>query len=173
MKFSESVPSDFQYAGYYYHAPSGLNLTLNRVYSAQVGRWINRDPIEELGGNNLYAYVLNQPTNHTDPTGLQCNNIPPSAEMPLVPNPLPPIDPFACERALERNLKLWGRPIYIPGRGTIFIFDPTLFPLPIPPGLPWKYHSFQPGHSRPPIYLPRKSSVGSRTSLSFANNSLK
>ncbi len=72
MKFSESVPSDFQYAGYYYHAPSGLNLTLSRAYSAQLGRWINRDPIEESGGLNLYDYVANNPIALTDPLGLQC-----------------------------------------------------------------------------------------------------
>ena len=36
------VVSDFQYAGYYYHAPSGLNLTLYRAYNSNLGRWINR-----------------------------------------------------------------------------------------------------------------------------------
>ncbi len=71
MKFSENVPSDFQYASYYYHAPSGLNLTVNRAYSAQLGRWINRDPILEEGGLNLYEYVLNDPLNKNDPLGLQ------------------------------------------------------------------------------------------------------
>ncbi len=54
--------SDFQYAGYYFHAPSGLNLTLNRPYSPTLGRFINRDPIEEQGGVNLYGYVDNDPS---------------------------------------------------------------------------------------------------------------
>ncbi len=72
MKFSEAVPSDFQYAGYYYHVPSRLNLTLNRAYSSSFGRWINRDPIGEGGGINLYAYVQNNPINFRDPSGLQC-----------------------------------------------------------------------------------------------------
>ena len=61
--------SDFQYAGYYYHAPSGLCLTLNRAYNANLGRWINRDPIQEAGGINLYAYVANSPLVLSDPNG--------------------------------------------------------------------------------------------------------
>jgi len=35
-----------------------------------MGRWINRDPIEEGGGINLYAYVENDPAGFTDATGL-------------------------------------------------------------------------------------------------------
>src|SRR5271170_386329 len=49
-----TLSSDFQYAGYYYHAPSGLSLALNRAYDATLCRWINRDPVEEGGGINLY-----------------------------------------------------------------------------------------------------------------------
>lgn len=39
-------------------------------YHPEQGRWINRDPIEEQGGANLYAFVLNDPVNKTDPLGL-------------------------------------------------------------------------------------------------------
>jgi RHS repeat-associated protein len=42
-----SLSPDFQYAGYYFHAPSGLNLTLARPYSSSLGRWLSRDPIGE------------------------------------------------------------------------------------------------------------------------------
>ena len=65
-----SVVSDFQYAGYYYHAASGLNLTLNRAYSSFLGRWLTRDPIGESGGINLYGYGLNNPILFSDPSGL-------------------------------------------------------------------------------------------------------
>ena len=65
-----SVTSDFGYAGYYYHKPSGLNLTLNRAYSASLGRWLTRDPIGERGGINLYGYVGNDPVSGVDPSGL-------------------------------------------------------------------------------------------------------
>jgi len=35
-----SLASDFQYAGMYYHAPSGLNLATYRAYSPSLGRWL-------------------------------------------------------------------------------------------------------------------------------------
>ena len=62
--------ADFGYAGMYYHAPSGLNLATYRAYSPSLGRWINRDPIEEKGGLNLYEYAANLPTSVVDPSGL-------------------------------------------------------------------------------------------------------
>ncbi len=75
-----------QYAGYYRHSPSGLNLTLFRAYNSQLGRWISRDPIGEFGmqgspdfnpgkfesiASNLYTYVGNNSLNLVDPLGLQ------------------------------------------------------------------------------------------------------
>ncbi len=40
-----------------------------RYYSQSSGRWISRDPMAELGGLNLYAFVLNRPTIGFDPDG--------------------------------------------------------------------------------------------------------
>jgi RHS repeat-associated protein len=67
---SGTVASDFQYAGYYFHAPSGLCLTRTRSYSAGLGRWITRDSVGELGGINLYGYCQNNPLSFIDPLGL-------------------------------------------------------------------------------------------------------
>lgn len=39
--------SDFQFAGYYFHPASGLSLTVSRAYSANLGKWLSRDPIED------------------------------------------------------------------------------------------------------------------------------
>ncbi|MBS1955293.1 MAG: LysM peptidoglycan-binding domain-containing protein [Cyanobacteria bacterium SZAS-4] len=88
-KISETVGSDFGYAGYYLHARSGLNLTRTRSYSSGLGRWINRDPLTERGGVNLYDYVSNYPVGYTDSSGLQGAgvSIPPSN--PGNPNPNP------------------------------------------------------------------------------------
>ena len=52
------------------HAASGLYDFGFRFYSAGTGRWINRDPIRESGGLNLYAMVGNDPVNSVDPYGL-------------------------------------------------------------------------------------------------------
>jgi RHS repeat-associated protein len=41
--------ADMQYAGMYMHQPSGLNLAVNRAYSATQGRFVSRDPISEKG----------------------------------------------------------------------------------------------------------------------------
>ncbi len=60
---------DFGYQGYYLHQRSGLNLTSTRAYSPALGRFLNRDPIEELGGINLFTYVGNNPISRQDPSG--------------------------------------------------------------------------------------------------------
>jgi RHS repeat-associated protein len=69
-----STSPDFQYAGYYFHSPSGLGLTLARAYSGSLGRFLGRDIVEEDDedvGPNRYAYVLNNPTSFVDPLGME------------------------------------------------------------------------------------------------------
>ena len=41
-----------------------------RYYAPGVGRWLNRDPIEEIGGLNLYAFGLNSAVGAVDLLGL-------------------------------------------------------------------------------------------------------
>jgi RHS repeat-associated protein len=41
-----------------------------RAYSPSTGRWLNRDPIEESGGRNLYGFVYNNPIGRIDRLGL-------------------------------------------------------------------------------------------------------
>ncbi len=65
----------FGYTGHVHHAPTGMALTWFRAYDPKTGRWLSRDPIEEQGGINLYAYVENNPIQLVDPLGL-CNNGP-------------------------------------------------------------------------------------------------
>jgi RHS repeat-associated protein len=67
---SSPVEADFGFTGYYVHQASGLQLALYRAYDADRGTFINRDPIEEDGGLNLYDYVANNPINEIDPLGL-------------------------------------------------------------------------------------------------------
>jgi RHS repeat-associated protein len=67
---STGPSSDRQYAGYYVHQRSGLDITSFRFYSSIFGRWLNRDPLDELASVNLYAYLNNSPTFGTDQSGL-------------------------------------------------------------------------------------------------------
>jgi len=41
----------------------------HRFYNPDSGSWLNRDPIEEKGGLNVYGFVNNQPTILFDPDG--------------------------------------------------------------------------------------------------------
>src|SRR5262249_20222870 len=41
-----------------------------RYYSPYLGRFLQRDPLGESASLNLYAYVLNNPVNGTDPSGM-------------------------------------------------------------------------------------------------------
>ena len=68
-KLQGDLDADFGFTGYYVHQPSGLQFALYRAYDADLGRFINRDPIGENGGLNLYDYVGNNPANTTDLSG--------------------------------------------------------------------------------------------------------
>jgi RHS repeat-associated protein len=59
------------YAGGLLDADTGLTHFGAREYSAETGKWLSKDPIGFSGGDtNLYGYVLNDPVNAIDPSGL-------------------------------------------------------------------------------------------------------
>ena len=43
--------------------------TGHRFYNPDTGRWLNRDPIEETGGKNIYGIAHNDPLNRVDIDG--------------------------------------------------------------------------------------------------------
>jgi len=49
---------------------TGLVYFGHRYYSPKLGRFVNRDPIGEAGGENLHAYTRNDPVNSLDYLGL-------------------------------------------------------------------------------------------------------
>ncbi len=60
----------FRFSTKYFDVETGLSYFGYRYYNAQLGRWVNRDPIGEVGGPNEYLYVRNQVMVAVDPFGL-------------------------------------------------------------------------------------------------------
>lgn len=65
-----TTPTDMNFTGLYRHSKSNLDLATYRAYDLDLGRWLNRDPLGENAGINLYNYVGNGPVAGVDPTGL-------------------------------------------------------------------------------------------------------
>ena len=61
---------DFGFQGQFRDAETGWYNYGYRFYVPELGRWINRDPIGEAGGGNLYAFAANSPTETIDYLGL-------------------------------------------------------------------------------------------------------
>lgn len=64
----------FRFSTKYQDAETGLYYYGYRYYSPEMGRWLNRDPIGEQGGVNLYGMVENDPVNWWDYLGLWMGN---------------------------------------------------------------------------------------------------
>ena len=137
-----STNVDFQYAGYYYHVRSSLNLAFYREYNSKLGRWISRDPKEERGGVNLYRYVNNNPIEWKDSSGLLCTPralppLPPEIQIgpltllgpPPIYTPIDPIDPLPW--GTLPNLFSYPSPPFM----QIPLPDPNTGPQPLPPEL--------------------------------------
>src|SRR5262249_40648188 len=106
---------------------SGLNLATYREQDAVTGRWINRDPIREAGGLNLYAYVDSNPINSIDVDGLfterQCARYGLCSPIPLG---IPECSPEADQSPMSPSTPLPVGTPSSPGKRTI--------PMPPPPG---------------------------------------
>jgi len=61
----------FRFSMKYYDSETGLYYYGYRFYNPVFGRWINRDPIGEDGGINLYTFTKNSPINRFDKLGLK------------------------------------------------------------------------------------------------------
>jgi len=65
---SGSIPNRFafRFSSEYHDSETGLVYYNYRYYSPELGRWLNRDPIGESGGVNLYGMVGNDVINNWD-----------------------------------------------------------------------------------------------------------
>lgn len=60
----------FRFSSKYWDSETGLYYYGFRYYSPIYGRWVNRDPINERGGVNTYAFTINNLINKADSHGL-------------------------------------------------------------------------------------------------------
>jgi RHS repeat-associated protein len=75
----------FGFAGGIYDHETGLVRFGARDYNPKIGRWTSKDPIRFEGGDsNLYGYVIQDPVNFIDDTGLNRQN-PSSQRSPFSP----------------------------------------------------------------------------------------
>jgi RHS repeat-associated protein len=66
------VPQIAAYTGRFFDQTTGLQWNMERWYNSDLSRWMSEDPIGFDGGqSNLTEYVGNDPTNATDPSGLE------------------------------------------------------------------------------------------------------
>ena len=128
-----AVLNSFRFSTKFCDEESGFCNYGYRYYDPNTGRWPNRDPIEEAGGMNVYAFVYNDPVGYIDRTGLDVIRFPqsrPPATSPGRPVPLPP-----------------GRPWPFPGPGTGPGSGPrpggpiVAWPTPGPIGGPYNYNT--------------------------------
>ncbi|MCP4112564.1 MAG: hypothetical protein GY749_44730 [Desulfobacteraceae bacterium] len=64
------IGNPYFFTGRRYDYSSGLYYYRARYYSAELGRFLQIDPVGYNTGNNLYVYVKNDPINLVDPLGL-------------------------------------------------------------------------------------------------------
>jgi RHS repeat-associated protein len=67
---SGSLNQPFQFSTKRFDSDTGLIYYGYRFYNPSIERWMNRDPLGEAGGINLYGFVGNDPVNWIDPDGL-------------------------------------------------------------------------------------------------------
>jgi len=67
---SLAVSNTYRFSSKEFIPSVGLCYYLYRFYDPGLQRWLNRDPIEEEGGINLYSAFRNDPVDNLDPLGL-------------------------------------------------------------------------------------------------------
>ncbi len=124
-------------------------------YDPSLGRWLNRDPIEEAGSDNLFQFVFNSPADRIDPLG-ECPPLYAAIMLALIiiedfnltPAPLPIFG------------EDYGDPPHQPSPGSgPYTFSPCLscpditIDNPTGPALPWNPENL-PGMPHPPHERP-------------------
>ncbi|UDQ98399.1 RHS repeat-associated core domain-containing protein [Lentisphaerota bacterium WC36G] len=71
----ETVENPFKFSSEFHDEESGLVYYNYRYYNPTTGKWLNRDPIQEKGGLNIYGFVNNQPITKVDNLGHDAKSV--------------------------------------------------------------------------------------------------
>ena len=71
----DAASHPFRFSSKYYDSEINAYYYGIRYYLPSLGRWLNRDPISETGGLNIYLMVINNPVNFIDPLGLKYEKV--------------------------------------------------------------------------------------------------
>jgi RHS repeat-associated protein len=66
---SQAQNNCFRFSTKYFDDETGLGNWTHRYYHPDEGRWLSRDPMDEMGGINLSGYCREDPINCYDPLG--------------------------------------------------------------------------------------------------------
>jgi RHS repeat-associated protein len=99
----------YRFSSKEWNGNSGLYYYLYRFYDPNLQRWLDRDPIEESGGMNLYELCKDNPICYVDLYGKQLviiipPNLPTQPTSPSSPTPVP-CDNGPC--SLDKLQKMW------------------------------------------------------------------
>jgi RHS repeat-associated protein len=102
----DSINNRIGFASYQYEPTIGgseqsVYHVRNRVYNANAGRWISRDPVVYEGGNNLFEYCLGDPVMNLDYAGLKAQTCGGLVCQNDTPPTLPPSDPSCADKSQE------------------------------------------------------------------------
>lgn len=70
LTITGTVTNNLRFPGQYFDEETELYYNWHRHYKAEIGRYIEKDPIGLKGGVNPYIYVKNRPIKLVDPLGL-------------------------------------------------------------------------------------------------------
>ncbi len=74
---TSTIGNEYRFSSRRYDAATGLYYYRNRMYSPELGRFLQRDPVGYADSMNVYAYVGNNPVLWADPYGLDKNTASP------------------------------------------------------------------------------------------------
>ena len=111
---SSAIENPYLFTGRRYDGETGLHFYRSRYYSDQLGRFLQRDPLDFVDGFSVYNYVKGSPANWVDPLGLASS----PCDEPLWDSPL---DDFQTALDLAGLIPVFGEPFDLVNAGIYYL----------------------------------------------------